>query len=222
MININDKVLISPSILSGDFANMRQAVKDIENWGGDMVHCDVMDGVYVKNLTFGMPMIKALRKTTALALDVHLMIIKPERYIEEFIDCGADILSFHPEASQNPLDALKFIQSKGIKSGIVFNPDVSIEKYKYLFPYCDMILVMSVFAGLGGQKFIENSIDRIKELKSFLKQMKLDIPIEIDGGINEENANKVIEAGASILVAGSSIFKSNNPKQTIQNLRGIK
>lgn len=219
MININDKILISPSILSGDFADMASAIKNVEDWGGDMAHCDVMDGVYVKNLTFGMPMIKALKKRTTLPLDVHLMITKPERYIAEFIESGADILTFHPEASQNPLEALKQIKAKGIKSGIVFNPDVDIDKYKYLFPYCDMILVMSVYAGLGGQKFIENSLERIKKVKGYIKEMDLNIAIEVDGGINEENAIKVKQAGANILVAGSSIFKSANPKLTVQKLR---
>lgn len=219
MINIKGKTLVCPSILSGDFAHMAKAVADIERWGGDMVHCDVMDGVYVKNLTFGMPMIKALRKTTSLPLDVHLMITKPERYIEEFIQSGADIVTFHPEASENPLEALKLIQSKGVLSGIVFNPDVPIDDYKYLFPYCDMVLVMSVFAGLGGQKFIDNCLERIKQVKRYLEEMNIDIPIEVDGGINEQNAIAVKNAGGSILVAGSSVFKSDNPQRTVEILR---
>ncbi len=219
MISINQGILVSPSILASDFANMAAGVKDVEAWGGDMVHCDVMDGVYVKNLTFGMPMIKALRKETKLPLDVHLMIIEPERYIEQFIDCGADIVTFHPEASKDAEHALKIIRGKGVKSGIVFNPDVDIDKYKHLFKHCDMILVMSVFAGLGGQKFIPQSLDRIKKVKSILEEMKLDIPIEVDGGINEENAKAVKEAGASILVAGSSVFNSPNPAKTIEILK---
>lgn len=210
------KILISPSILSGDFANMQKSVEDLENWGGDMVHCDVMDGIYVKNLTFGMPMIAAIRKITKLPLDVHLMITQPERYIEDFAKSGADIITFHPEASKNPKKTLIDIKNLEKKCGIVFNPNVSIEEYKYLFPLCDIILVMSVFAGLGGQKFIENSLDRVRKVVTILKDMNLNIPIEIDGGINEENAGRVKEAGASILVAGSSIYKSENPKQTIK------
>lgn len=218
MIN-TDKILICPSILSGDFVNMQSSIRNIEQWGGDMVHCDVMDGVYVKNLTFGMPMISAIRKITELPLDVHLMITKPERYIKDFICSGANIVTFHPETSEDPLETLKLIKSMGVKGGIVFNPDVDINKYKHLFPYCDMILIMSVYAGLGGQKFIESSIEKIKKTKVVLKEMDLDIPIQVDGGINEENSSRVIEAGASVLVAGSSIFKSNNPKLTIENLR---
>ena len=217
--NMN-KVFIAPSILSGDFANMGKAVKDLEKWGGDIVHCDVMDGVYVKNLTFGMPMIKALRKITDKTLDVHLMITKPERYVEEFVECGADIVTFHPEASQDALATLQKIKSLGVKCGIVFNPYVDIDKYSHLFKYCDIILVMSVFAGLGGQKFIDYCLDRIKYVKQLLDEQNLDIPIEVDGGITEENASKVVEAGASILVAGSTVYNSKNPKKTIEKLRG--
>lgn len=215
-----NKVLIAPSILSGDFANMGKAVKDLEQWGGDYVHCDVMDGVYVKNLTFGMPMVKALRKITDKVLDVHLMIIKPERYVEEFIKCGADIVTFHPEASENPEETLKKIKNLGAKSGIVFNPDVDIDKYSYLFKHCDIILVMSVFAGLGGQKFIDYCLDRVKYVKKILDSQNLNIPIEVDGGITEENAIEVVEAGASILVAGSTVYNSKDPKRTIEILKG--
>lgn len=214
-------ILISPSILSGDFVNMRRSISQIEEWGGDLVHCDVMDGVYVKNLTFGMPMIAAIKGITSLPLDVHLMITEPERYIDAFIDSGADYITFHPDASKAPADALKRIRSRGVKSGIVFNPDVPIEKYKELFPYCDIILVMSVFAGLGGQKFIEGSLERIRTVGEYLTKMSLDIPIEIDGGITEQNVGSVIEAGARIIVAGSSVFKSPNPAITIKRLRGI-
>ncbi len=222
MININDKVLVSPSILAGDFVNMQQSIQDIERWGADMVHCDVMDGVYVKNLTFGMPMIKAIRTITSLPLDVHLMITKPERYVDAFVASGADILTFHPEASDEPMEALKAIRAKGIKSGIVFNPNVDIDKYKDLFPYCDMILIMSVYAGLGGQKFIGETVERIRKTADIIKELGLDIPIEIDGGINENNADLVKKAGASILVAGSAIFKSDNPQKTVEVLRGDK
>ena len=215
----NTKIKVAPSILSGDFADMASAVKNIEKWGADMVHCDVMDGMFVKNLTFGMPMIKALRKRTNLPLDVHLMIVEPERYIDEFIDSGADIITFHPEASLDALKTLKDIRKRNVQAGIVFNPDVDIEKYKHLFNYCDMILVMGVYAGLGGQKFIEETLERIALTKKYIENMKLDIPIEIDGGIREDNVDRVIEKGASIIVAGSSVFKSPNPAKTIARLR---
>lgn len=214
------KILVSPSILSGDFAAMGSSVKFIEENGADLVHCDVMDGVYVKNLTFGMPMVAALRKVTKLPLDVHLMIIRPERYVEEFVKCGADIVTFHPEASDNPRETLLKIKNAGAKCGIVFNPDVEIDKYSYLFPLCDMILVMSVFAGLGGQKFIPYCLDRVKKVKAILDETGHDIPIEIDGGITEENVGEVIKAGATIIVAGSTVFRSQDAKKTIQALRG--
>lgn len=217
----NTEIKISPSLLSGDFADMASALKSVEEWGGDMAHCDVMDGVFVKNLTFGMPMIKALRKRTKLPLDVHLMIIEPERYINEFIQSGADIITFHPEASKDPLGTLQNIRRQGVKSGIVFNPDIEVNRFKHLFPHCDIVLVMGVYAGRGGQKFIEDTLEKIAEVKGILDEMKLDIPIEIDGGIKEENVDKVIQKGASIIVAGSSVFASPNPKETIKRLRGL-
>lgn len=219
---MSEKILIAPSILSGNFANMGQAVKLLEQWGGDLVHCDVMDGVYVKNITFGMPMIKAIRKITEKVLDVHLMITKPERYVEEFVKSGADIVTFHPDASDNPLETLYLIKKAGARAGIVFNPDVDIDTYSYLFKYCDIILVMSVFAGLGGQKFIDYCADRVRYVKYLLEKENLNIPIEIDGGINERNARIAIDAGANILVAGSSIYNSDDPKKTIRVLKGTK
>ncbi len=216
----NDKTItIAPSILSGDFANMEKTVRLVEMWGGDWIHCDVMDGVYVNNLTFGMPMIQAIRKVTKKTLDVHLMITKPERYIEQFVNAGADIITFHPDASDDPLAALKLIKKLKIKGGLVFNPNIPLEEYKPLFAYCDLILIMSVYAGKGGQAFIEETYDKIRQARVYCNLMGLDIPIEVDGGIGEGNYKKVIEAGGNILVAGSSVFKSQNPPQTIKIMR---
>lgn len=214
-------ILIAPSILSGDFARMGESVKNVEKWGGDYVHCDVMDGVYVNNLTFGMPMIEALRKVTDLNLDVHLMITEPEKYVERFADAGSDIITFHPEASRDPEDTLLKIKAKGKKCGIVFNPDVPIEDYKHLFPLCDMITVMTVYAGKGGQSLIPRCLDRIREIKRIIDEMGLDIPIEADGGVGESNAQEVVESGASVLVAGSSVFRSADPSRTVEILRGV-
>ena len=213
------KILIAPSILSGDFANMGESVCSLEKWGGDVVHLDVMDGVYVTNITFGMPMVAALRKYTALPFDAHLMITEPEKYVEAFCDAGADIVTFHPEASKDPKAALKSIKAKGKKCGIVFNPDVEIDRYADLFPLCDMIVVMTVFAGRGGQKLIPECLDRIFYVKTLLDRAGLDIPIEADGGIGEQNVRDVIAAGATILVAGSSVFKSPDPTATIKALK---
>lgn len=216
----NDKTItIAPSILSGDFANMEKTVRLVEMWGGDWIHCDVMDGVYVNNLTFGMPMIQAIRKITKKTLDVHLMITKPERYIEQFAKAGSDIITFHPDASDDPLQALRLIRKLNVKAGLVFNPDIPLEDYKPLFAYCDLILIMSVYAGKGGQSFIEDTYKKIRQARVYCNLMGLDIPIEVDGGIGEGNYKRVIEAGGNILVAGSSIFNSHNPPQTIKLLK---
>lgn len=215
------KILISPSILSGDFVNMEKSVKALSEWGADLVHCDVMDGVYVTNLTFGMPMIAAIKKISPLPLDVHLMITEPERYTDEFIKAGADYLTFHPDASKAPLETLKRIRAAGVKAGVVFNPNVPFAPYNYLLKECDIVLVMSVYAGYGGQKFMPEALDKVKEIKAYINEQGLsDIPVEIDGGVNEENAQMIRDAGVDIIVAGSAVYKSQDPKKTIQNLKG--
>lgn len=213
------EVLVSPSILSADFVNMQRDISALQQWGADWIHCDVMDGNFVPNITFGMPMISAIAGITDLPLDVHLMINQPERYIDTFIDSGADILTFHPEASKEPLKALQAIRQKGIKSGIVLNPDIDFFDWMHLAPYCDMILIMSVYAGFGGQKFIENTYEKIKSIKEYLTKENLDILLEVDGGVNENNSAKLISCGVDILVAGSAIFKSVNPSLTIKNMK---
>ena len=214
-------IIIAPSILSGDFANMGKSVNDAIAWGADWIHCDVMDGVYVPNFTFGMPMVEAINRICDATLDVHLMMIKPEKYVERFVKAGADIVTFHPEASDNPLETIDAIKNAGAKAGIVFNPDVDIERYEYLFDKCDVILVMTVFAGYGGQKFIPYCLDRIKKVKDICVEKGINPIIEVDGGIGEDNAREVIKAGASALVAGSSIYKSKDPVNTIKILRGV-
>ena len=212
--------LVSPSILAGDFVNMERSVRSLKEWGADLVHCDVMDGVYVKNLTFGMPMIKAIKGISELPLDVHLMIIKPERYVEEFCKCGASYVTFHPEVSDDPLGVLKAIKSNGVKAGIVLNPNVPFEDWKHLLPDCDVLLVMSVYAGLGGQKFIPETLDTVRKAKAYIKEHNLSTLIEIDGGVGEKNAEEVRNAGVDILVAGSAVYKSDNPARTIRIIRG--
>lgn len=214
-------IIIAPSILSGDFANMGKSVNDAIAWGADWIHCDVMDGVYVPNFTFGMPMVEAINRICDATLDVHLMMIKPEKYVERFVKAGADIVTFHPEASDNPLETIDAIKNAGAKAGIVFNPDVDIERYEYLFDKCDVILVMTVFAGYGGQKFIPYCLDRIKKVKDICVEKGINPIIEVDGGIGEDNAREVIEVGARALVAGSAIYKSKDPVNTIKILRGV-
>ena len=212
--------LVSPSILAGDFVNMERSVRSLKEWGADLVHCDVMDGVYVKNLTFGMPMIKAIKGISELPLDVHLMIIKPERYVEEFCKCGASYVTFHPEVSEDPLGALKTIKANGVKAGIVLNPNVPFEEWAHLLPECDVLLVMSVYAGLGGQKFIPETLDTVRKAKAYIAENNLSTLIEIDGGVGEKNAEEVRKAGVDILVAGSAVYKSDDPARTIRIIRG--
>ncbi|MDR2266568.1 MAG: ribulose-phosphate 3-epimerase [Christensenellaceae bacterium] len=215
-----DRILIAPSILSGDFAHMGDAVRSIESWGGDLIHCDVMDGMYVNNMTFGMPMIADIKKIAKLPLDVHLMITEPERYIDRFIDAGADYLTFHPDASKCPLETLKQIRSRGVRAGIVFNPNVPFYDYAELLLDCDIVLIMSVYAGLGGQAFIPDSLKKVEQAKQYITEHQLNMPIEIDGGVNEQNAKDIINSGVSILVAGSAVFKSKDPSKTIKQLKG--
>lgn len=216
---MND-IIVSPSILAGDFANMEKSVRALGDWGADYVHCDVMDGVYVKNLTFGMPMIAAIKKISPLPLDVHLMITEPERYVAEFVKCGADIVTFHPDASKRPAETLDEIRALGAKAGIVINPNVSFEEYKYLLGKCDVLLVMSVYAGLGGQKFIPETLDTVRAAVKYIKENALDVIVEIDGGVGESNAALVREAGVRMIVAGSAVYKSDDPARTVRVLRG--
>ena len=216
---MND-IIVSPSILAGDFANMEKSVRALGDWGADYVHCDVMDGVYVKNLTFGMPMIAAIKKISPLPLDVHLMITEPERYVAEFVRCGADIVTFHPDASKRPAETLDEIRALGAKAGIVINPNVSFDEYKHLLVKCDVLLVMSVYAGLGGQKFIPETLDTVRAAVKYIKDNALDVIIEIDGGVGETNAALVREAGVRMIVAGSAVYKSDDPARTVRVLRG--
>lgn len=218
---MTNNVIIAPSILSGDFANMGKSVKEAESWGADWIHCDVMDGAYVPNFTFGMPMIEAINRSTDLPLDVHLMIEKPEKYAERFVNAGADIVTFHPDASECPSDVIDIIKRNGAKVGLVFNPNVDIEKYIRLFPRCDLIVIMTVYAGYGGQKLIPECIERVKKVKEIINKIGSSALIEVDGGITEDNYRFVLDAGADVLVAGSSVFKSKNPTQTIKTLRSV-
>lgn len=208
-------VKIAPSILSGDFARMGDVVAKLEAWGADYVHFDVMDGVYVPNITFGMPMCKAIRGYTNLPFDVHLMIVEPEKYIPRFIEAGADIISFHPEASNDVLKTIQLVRDAGKKVGLVLNPDKEIELIKPYLHLLDVVIIMGVFPGFGGQKFISDVLDKVKELRKIF-----DGDIELDGGVTVENADKIVNAGVNILVGGSSVFGSYDPKLTIAQLRG--
>lgn len=218
---MTDKVIVSPSILSGDFAAMGDSVRSVKKWGGDWIHCDVMDGEYVTNLTFGMPMVAALRKVTDLPLDVHLMINKPERYVKRFVEAGADLVTFHPEASENPSETLRIIKENGAKAGIALNPDIPVDDYLSLLPECDIVVVMTVYAGYGGQKLIPECLQKVYEIKQYAEKQGKEFYIEVDGGVTEDNARDVVAAGANVLVAGSAVFKSPDPAKTIGILKNV-
>lgn len=213
-------IKIAPSILSANFAKMGEEVKSLEENGADVVHCDVMDGVFVNNITFGIKMVEDLRKITTLPLDCHLMIVHPEKYVERFAKAGADIITVHFEACQDNLeDVLKLIKSTGVKCGAVINPDTPVEKIASVIPLCDMVLVMSVFPGFGGQKFIPEALDKLREVKAIADKAGKEIDIEIDGGVNIENVALVKEAGANVIVAGSAVFNAPDRAKAIATLK---
>ena len=212
-------VKVSPSVLACDLSKLYEEVKSIEAAGADMVHLDVMDGVFVTNISFGLPVIASLRKTTDMFFDVHLMIDKPERYISRFIDAGADLVTFHYEACEDPLAAVKLIRSFGKKSGISVKPATSVEHIYPLLDECDLVLIMTVEPGYGGQAFMPEMLDKIRALREEIDRRGLATDIQVDGGINEETGRLVREAGANNLVAGSYVFKANDRKKAIDSLR---
>ena len=204
------KIQISPSILSADFSQLGNEIKRLEEGGADMIHVDVMDGHFVPNLTMGPPIIKSLRKFTELPFDVHLMISPVHKYIKDYADAGADIITIHPEATENLAVSIDHIKSLGKKVGVSLNPESKINLITDLLNEIDLVLIMSVNPGFGGQKFMPEVLEKIKELKKIRDQKNIDFDIEIDGGINFDNNKLAIEAGANILVSGTTIFKNNN------------
>ena len=203
------KIQISPSILSADFSQLGNEIKRLEEGGADMIHVDVMDGHFVPNLTIGPPVIKALRKHCSLKFDVHLMISPVHEYIESYANAGADIITIHPEATQNLSNSIKKIKDLKKKVGISLNPESKIELIDEFIDKIDLVLIMSVNPGFGGQKFMPEVLDKIKKLKQIQQEKNLNFDIEIDGGINFENCKIAIDAGANILVSGTTVFKSN-------------
>ena len=214
------KVKIAPSILSANFSKMGEEVLSLEKSGADLVHCDVMDGVFVNNITFGIKMVEDLRKITTLPLDCHLMIVHPEKYVERFAKAGADIITVHYEACQDNLkEVLQLIKSTGVKCGAVINPDTPVEKIAEVIPTCDMVLVMSVFPGFGGQKFIPSALDKLREVKAIVEACGREIDIQIDGGVGLDNVQAVKDAGANVIVAGSAVFNAEDRAQRIAALK---
>ena len=203
------KIQVSPSILAADFSQLGNEIKRLEEGGADLIHVDVMDGHFVPNLTIGPPVIKALKKNCSIKFDVHLMISPVHKYIEAYADAGADIITIHPEATENLKKSIKRIKDLKKKVGVSLNPESKIELIIEFLDQIDLVLIMSVNPGFGGQKFMPEVLEKIKKLKKIQKEKKLNFDIEIDGGINFENCKIAIEAGANILVSGTTVFKSN-------------
>ena len=214
-------IKVAPSILAADFANMGKAVEDCEKWGADYIHFDVMDGTFVPQITFGHEMCRALKRHTSLTMDVHLMVEHPETCISQFRDAGADIVTFHIEADRHAHRTLQRIHAAGMKGGIVLNPSTPAEAVRYVLGECDMVLLMSVNPGAGGQAFIPSVLHKIRAIKEMALEMGVEPDIEIDGGINPETGKLCVEAGANVLVAGSSVFRAASPGEMVHALKNL-
>ncbi|MEM9000774.1 MAG: ribulose-phosphate 3-epimerase [Bacteroidota bacterium] len=216
-----DTKLVAPSLLAADFANLQRDIEMVNQSQADWFHLDIMDGVFVPNISFGMPVFKAIAAHTQKTLDVHLMIVDPDRYIKTFADLGANILSVHYEACPHLHRTLQAIKSENMKAGVALNPHTSIKLLEDTIAAIDLVCVMSVNPGFGGQSFITNTYQKIMDLKNLIERKNSKALIEIDGGVNSTNAQKLIESGADVLVAGSFVFQSENPTATIKNLKTI-
>ncbi|MHB9943297.1 ribulose-phosphate 3-epimerase [Clostridium sporogenes] len=212
-------VKIAPSILSADFSKLGEDIKNLDKYGADVIHIDVMDGRFVPNISFGIPVIKSIRNLTNKPFDVHLMIEEPSKYIEDFAKAGADIISVHYEADKHIDRTINYIKSFGIKAAVALNPGTPVSCIKDLIPYLDMVLIMSVNPGFGGQKYIKYASEKIKEVKALSEKYNKELIIEVDGGVTKDNIKEVADCGANLLVAGSAVFKNGEIEKNIKMLR---
>jgi ribulose-phosphate 3-epimerase len=213
--------IIAPSVLAADFANLQRDIEMINNSEADWFHIDIMDGVFVPNISFGMPVLSAITKHAKKTIDVHLMIVDPDRYIKTFADLGANILSVHYEACPHLHRTLQAIKDEGMKAGVVLNPHTSVDLLEDVINDIDLVCIMSVNPGFGGQSFIENTYTKIEKLKALITRKGANTIIEIDGGVTNKNARQLVDSGADVLVAGSYVFKAKNPTETIADLKKI-
>lgn len=216
------KPIIAPSILAADFANLEREIFMVNDSEADWVHVDIMDGVFVPNISMGIPVVKAIKRHSKKPLDVHLMIVKPENFVEAFRKAGAEVISVHAEVCDHLHRNIQQIKSLGAKAGVAINPHTSIQTLENVIDQIDLICVMSVNPGFGGQKFIENTYKKVRDLKKMIQASGSKALIEIDGGVNQDNAKLLIDAGADVLVAGNFVFSSSNPKEVIQRLKALR
>ena len=210
--------IIAPSVLSADFGDLRRDIEMLNRSEAEWIHVDVMDGTFVPNISFGFPVMEPLKKYATKPLDVHLMIVHPEKYVERFCDAGAWSVGFHLEAVEDPLPILQLIRNKGVRTCLTINPDIDVKRLDPYLGEVDMVLLMSVFAGFGGQKFIPETMDKLRYVREQIKARGLNTLVEIDGGVNVENARELFEAGADVLVAGSAVFKAADPERAIHQM----